>query len=88
MKKPNPLAVNVVSDAARVLAASDRLDEIRGYTFKTDALVGGGELSLLIAIAACEMSLREFARAEGCEDIQPYIDSIIETQKECEEHGW
>ena len=49
---------------------------------------GGGELSLLIAIAACEMALRDFARAEGCEDIQPYIDSILETQKECEEHGW
>lgn len=48
----------------------------------------GGELSLLIAIAACEMALREFAHAEGCDDIQPYIDSIIETQKECEEHGW
>lgn len=43
---------------------------------------------MLIAIAACEMALREFARAEGCEDIQPYIDSILETQKECEEHGW
>lgn len=41
MKKPRDLAVEVVSTAARVLAASDRLDEIRGYTFKTDALVGG-----------------------------------------------
>lgn len=88
MRQPRDLAVEVVSTAARVLAASDRLDEIRGYTFKTDALVGGGELSLLIAIAACEMALRDFARAEGCEDIQPYIDSIIETDRECEEHGW
>ncbi|EGX67407.1 hypothetical protein HMPREF9452_00419 [Collinsella tanakaei YIT 12063] len=34
------------------------------------------------------MALREFAHAEGCDDIQAYIDSILETQKECEEHGW
>ena len=87
MKQPRDLAVEVVSAAARVLAASDRLDEVRGYHFKSDSAIGG-VLSLLIAIAACEMALREFARAEGCEDIQPYIDSIIETQKECEEHGW
>ena len=88
MKQPRDLAVEVVSTAARVLAASDRLDEVRGYHFKSDSAIGGGVLSLLIAIAACEMALREFAHAEGCEDIQPYIDSILETQKECEEHGW
>lgn len=42
MKQPRDLAVEVVSTAARVLAASDRLDEVRGYHFKSDSAIGGG----------------------------------------------
>ena len=42
MKQPRDLAVEVVSTAARVLAASDRLDEMRGYHFKSDSAIGGG----------------------------------------------